>query len=146
MIKSILVVLWDIFTHRAFSFMCEKTFLTRPFLTRSSQHSWEGGVMVPISQAMAMMTNSYCSLAMGQVMRGHSCWFWSFQCSSHKGPSRSTYPVPYSLLQPWKLKLREAKSLACLSYLGNQNLEVLPPSHGLIPLTHTPSSPLLSRI
>ena len=37
MIKSILVVLWDIFTHRAFSFMCEKTFLTRPFLTRSSQ-------------------------------------------------------------------------------------------------------------
>ena len=59
MIKSVLVVLWDIFTHRAFSFMCEKAFLTRPFLTKSSQHTWEGGVMVPISQVMVVMTNSY---------------------------------------------------------------------------------------
>ena len=28
-------------------------------------------------------------------------WFWSFLCSlGHKGASRSTCPVPYSLLQP----------------------------------------------
>ena len=59
MIKSVLVVLWDIFTHRAFSSMCEKAFLTRPFLTRSSQYTWEGSVMVPILQMMVMMTNSY---------------------------------------------------------------------------------------
>lgn len=46
MIKSILVVLWDSLAHKALSGI---------FLIRSSQHTWEGGVMVPVLQMMTMM-------------------------------------------------------------------------------------------
>ena len=68
------------------------------FSPRSSRHSWEGGVVVPVFQMVTMMaTDTHRALVMGQVLRESLVLVLvTSLLSKSEEPSRSTCPGPFS--------------------------------------------------